>query len=263
MPHPAFDHPAQPSFLTRDRFSILCEIEPPTRPDIEHVREQIDVLGPVTDAFVVPDNHLGRATVSSIAVAHEVAHFGGRAIACINARDRNLLGLQRDLLTAAAYGVDHFLLVHGDEPTVGTRSSDVTVHTMLSEVRDRGGFRAGTVARVDRPLVAWKHAADFLVVQLHFDVDAVVRWRQSLDFAGPVYAGVLVLASPAMARRIATDIAEISVPDDVVAALDADPMAGVELACAQVEALRSSGAVDGVHLVSGRRFRDVAARLTR
>jgi len=64
------------------------------------------VVSPIADGFLIPDNHIGRATVSSIAVAHEVALMGGRAIACLNARDRNVLGFRRDLLTAAAYGVD-------------------------------------------------------------------------------------------------------------------------------------------------------------
>ena len=45
--------------------------------------------------------------------------MGGRSIACINARDRNVLGFQRDLLTAAAYGVDEFLFVYGDRPETG------------------------------------------------------------------------------------------------------------------------------------------------
>lgn len=70
-----------PSFLDHQRFGILCEIEPPRRPDIEHVRAQIEVLNPVSDAFLIPDNHLGRATVSSVAVAREVAYMGGRSIA--------------------------------------------------------------------------------------------------------------------------------------------------------------------------------------
>ncbi|MGH2700382.1 MAG: hypothetical protein ACRDJ2_01250, partial [Actinomycetota bacterium] len=74
-----------PSFLSGERFSILCEIEPSRRPNIDHVRKQIDVLNPVVDAFLIPDNHLGRATVSSVAVAHEVAYMGGRSIACVNA----------------------------------------------------------------------------------------------------------------------------------------------------------------------------------
>ena len=78
-------------------FEIVCEIEPPVSADLGIVREQIAILRPTCDAFLVPDNHLGRATVSSIAVAHQVEYLQGRAMACLNARDRNLLGLQRDL----------------------------------------------------------------------------------------------------------------------------------------------------------------------
>ena len=92
-----------------DEFSIVCEVEPATRADLMHVRHQIGVMSRIASSFLIPDNHIGRATVSSIAVAHEVALMGGRSIACLNARDRNILGFQRDLLTAAAYGVDEFL----------------------------------------------------------------------------------------------------------------------------------------------------------
>src|ERR671914_706764 len=148
-----------PSFLDSDRFAILTEIEPPRAPDMAHVHEQIEALLPVCDAFLVPDNHLGRATVSSVSVAHEVAYMGGRSIACMNARDRNLLGFRRDLLTSAAYGVDHFLFVYGDPPKEGRRSEDLTVRGMINEVRSFGtghlfqgypDFRIGTVARAWR-----------------------------------------------------------------------------------------------------------------
>ena len=106
--------------IMSDGFRIVCEIEPPTRPDLKHARHQIGVLSPVSDSFLIPDNHIGRATMSSIAVANEVQAMGGRSIACLNSRDRNLLGFRRDLLTAAAYGVDQFLFVHGDKPSAGT-----------------------------------------------------------------------------------------------------------------------------------------------
>jgi methylenetetrahydrofolate reductase (NADPH) len=121
---------------TEHPFEIVCEIEPPTTPDLTHARHQIGVMAPVADAFLIPDNHLGRATVSSVAVAHEVEAMGGRCIACLNARDRNLLGLRRDLLTAAAYGVDQFLFVYGDKPTDGGRTSELGVRGMIEEVRD-------------------------------------------------------------------------------------------------------------------------------
>ena len=121
-----------------DPFELIVEIEPPTRPSLVHARHQIGILGKVADAYLVPDNHLGRATVSSLAVAREVAAMGGRAIACLNSRDRNVLGFRRDLLTAAAYGVDEFLLVYGDRPDVGRRSDDVSVRRMIEEIRTFG-----------------------------------------------------------------------------------------------------------------------------
>src|ERR1700683_3492080 len=94
--------------MTGARFEVVSEVEPAMQPDLTKVRHQVGVLAPVSDAFLVPDNHLGRATVSSIAVAHEVASMGVRAIACLNSRDRNRLGFRRDLLTAGAYGGGSF-----------------------------------------------------------------------------------------------------------------------------------------------------------
>ena len=114
-------------------FEIICEIEPPVRPDLTHARHQIGVLTAVSSTFLIPDNHIGRATVSSIAVAHEVQAMGGHSIACVNSRDRNLLGFRRDLLTAAAYGVCQFLFVYGDKPGTGGRTSDLTVRSMIEE----------------------------------------------------------------------------------------------------------------------------------
>ena len=64
-------------------FQVVCEVEPAVRPDLMHVRHQIGVMSRIATAFLIPDNHIGRATVSSIAVAHEVALMGGRAIACL------------------------------------------------------------------------------------------------------------------------------------------------------------------------------------
>jgi methylenetetrahydrofolate reductase (NADPH) len=258
-----------PSFLEGDRFRLLCEIEPPRRPEIGHVREQIHVLGSVADAFLIPDNHLGRATVSSVAVAHEVAYMGGRSIACVNARDRNLLGFRRDLLTAAAYGVDHFLFVYGDAPREGRRSGDLTVRGMIDEVRSYGegplfqgypDFRIGTVAKIGRP-IAWRVRADFIFVQITYAFERLLRWREEIDYDGRVYPGVLVLASSRMARRINASMPDIRIPERIVDKLDDQPEIGLDLAYEQIAAIRESGAFDGVHLVPVGRYKEMAARL--
>jgi 5,10-methylenetetrahydrofolate reductase len=243
-------------------FELICEVEPPTRPDLTHVRHQIGVLSKVADAFLIPDNHIGRATVSSIAVAHEVATMGGRGIACLNSRDRNLLGFQRDLLTAAAYGVDEFLFVYGDKPTAGDRTSELTVRTMIDVARGMGAFRVG-VAAGRRRFPAWKRAADFVFAQVDFSVEALLRWRDSVAVEVPVYAGVMVLASAGMAERLAAMIPDIEIPPALVEAVTTDRDAGVDAACAQILALRESGAFDGVHLVPVSRYREAALRLER
>ena len=250
-------------------FEIVCEVEPPTRPDLMHVRHQIGVLSKVASAFLIPDNHIGRATVSSVAVAHEVELMGGRSIACLNARDRNLLGFRRDLLTAAAHGVDQFLFVYGDRPTSGARTGQLTVRSMVEELRafpadvmpaNGRPFRAGVAAGTG-PLPEWKRDADFLFAQVRFSLDALLEWRAQVEFDGPVYAGVMVVPSVAMARKIGGDIAQLTVPDAWIAAIERDPNAGVALACDLVDAIRESGAFDGVHLIPVSRYRDVAARL--
>src|SRR5438132_10779493 len=119
--------------MTANGFEVICEVEPATKPEVMHVLHQIGVMSGIATAFLIPDNHIGRATVSSIAVAHEVAQMGGRAVACLNARDRNVLGFRRDLLTAAAYGVDEFLFVYGDRPETGRRTGELTVRSMIGE----------------------------------------------------------------------------------------------------------------------------------
>lgn len=251
---------------TTSGFDVVCEIEPPTRPDLMHVRHQIGVLSTCASAFLIPDNHIGRATVSSIAVAHEVERMGGRSIACLNARDRNLLGLRRDLLTAAAYGVDQFLFVYGDRPTSGHRTGQLTVRSMMDELRafssarDATPFRVGVTAGPG-PLPSWKRDADFLFAQVRFSLDDLLAWRDTIDFDGPVYAGVMVIPSATMGRKLGADIAQLTVPDEWLHAVERDRDAGVELACDLVASVEASGAFDGAHLIPVSKYREVAANL--
>src|SRR5579863_5671656 len=212
-----------------------------------HVRHQIGALSRIASAFLIPDNHIGRATVSSIAVAREVALMGGQSIACLNARDRNILGFRRDLLTAAAYGVDQLLFVYGDRPETGARSDDLTVRSMIGEARqfstnqstDTRPLRLGVTSRLVS-LPAWKREADFVFAQVSFSVQALVDWRASLRFEGPVYAGVIVVSSAPMARKLSADIPELAVPEAIIRRLEGDPNAGIDLACDLISQIRES-----------------------
>lgn len=248
-----------------ETFEVVCEIEPATRPDLMSVRHQIGVLSTIATRFLIPDNHIGRATVSSVAVAHEVAEMGCRAVACVNARDRNVLGFRRDLLTAAAYGVEEFLFVYGDRPETGRRSDDLTVRSMIDMAREfaeaqsrpmRIGVSCGLGA-----VPAWKRHADAWYLQVSYDIDAMLSWRSSIEFDGAIYAGVMALPSASMARKLGADVPQLTVPQAILDRLDSDPDAGVDLAVELVTEVRDARAFDGVHLIPINRYRQIATAL--
>lgn len=181
---------------------------------------------------------------------------------------RNTLGFRRDLLTAAACGVREFLFVYGDRPESGRRSDDLTVRAMIEQGRlfaaehsvGTDSIRIGVSSGLAQ-VSAWKKEADFLFAQVSFSPDQLLRWRDAVSFEGPVYAGVMVVASAGMGRKLSADIPELAIPEWLLQRLADDPSAGVEYACEMVSHIRHSGAFAGVHLIPVRRYREVAHRL--
>jgi 5,10-methylenetetrahydrofolate reductase len=112
-----------------------------------------------------------------------------------------------------------------------------------------------------RPLPAWKRDADFLLVQVGFSAHDLLEWRSSVDFAGPVYPGVIVIPSAAMARKLSADIAQLAVPEAIIERLEQDRDAGVEIARDLVEQIKETQAFDGVHLIPVSRYREMATRI--
>ena len=250
---------------TASPFHLICEVRPPMRPDLTEVREQVARFHSNAEAFLIPENHIGIPTVSSLAVAREVIAMGDTPIACLNARDRNLLGFRRDLLTATVAGVREFLFVKGD-PVEESPPSGLTVRKMMGEFRrfseqyDTGPATVGVTSRLE-PLPEWKRDADRIFLQASFSLNALLDWRASTSFDGPICAGVIVPPSAKRALRWSSELPGISVPDSWIAALAKDSLAGVALACELALAIKESGAFEGVHLISGVRYREVAALL--
>jgi 5,10-methylenetetrahydrofolate reductase len=94
-----------------------------------------------------------------------------------------------------------------------------------------------------------------------FSLDELLEWRASVAFDGPVYAGVMVIASAAMARKLSTDIPQLAVPEAIINRIEDDRHAGVEIACDLISRIRESGAFDGIHLIPVSRYREMAAEL--
>jgi 5,10-methylenetetrahydrofolate reductase len=140
---------------------------------------------------------------------------------------------------------------------------------MIEEARSfvpAGGTRSAARIGVTTRLTAlptWKQDADFLFVQVSFSAEQLVTWRETIEFDGPVFAGVLAPSSAAMARKLSYDIGQLAIPETLIEALDRDPNAGVDFACDLIGGIRDMGAFDGVHVIPVARYREVAARLER
>jgi 5,10-methylenetetrahydrofolate reductase len=123
-----------------------------------------------------------------------------------------------------------------------------------------GTFRLGVASGL-RPVPGWKQEADFLLTQVSFSAKALLEWRASIRFSGPVFAGVMVIPSASMAAKLSADVPQLAVPGPIIDQLDRDPDAGVEIACDLIWEIRESNAFDGIHLIPVSRYREMAARL--
>lgn len=147
---------------------------------------------------------------------------------------------------------DHEALAEGlsSFPAVPTTEAD---HRRALEVQaalaTRGQHRA--LSLVDGLVAAVAEARDLIV--LHYDAD--------FELVADICAGVMVLPSASMARKLVADIPQITVPANWIDAVETDRLAGVELACELAQGIADSGAFDGVHLIPGIRCRETAALL--
>ncbi len=128
-------------------FVVTGEVEPPQGADcataIEGAR-QLKASG--VDAVNVTDNPMARLRMSSIAVAALIQReVGLDAVVQITTRDRNVLGLQSDLLGAAGLGVKAILCLGGDPLKIGDypQAKQVSEVDVLGLLRMAKGLNGG------------------------------------------------------------------------------------------------------------------------
>ena len=225
-------------------FRLIYEVEPPREATLTKFFRQLEIFGDVVDAVLIPDNHLGRSALSSVALAIEATKRGVRPIVALNARDRNHLRLHSDFLTLRAFGVEEVLLLFGDR--IETGRSDLTVRRML-EHEGGDGLRRGVVAPLSKAL-AWRRAADFLVTQLGVAGLKSAAALREQAWSKPVYGGTAALPTRGMATKVLASIPGFTVPDGYLAAFEDDPESGFRFALECLDEL-CAGGVDGAHLV--------------
>lgn len=128
-------------------FVVTAEIEPPRGVDLSAAIEGARLLkSRGVDAANVTDNPMARLRMSSIAVAALIQReVGLDAVVQITTRDRNVLGLQSDLLGAAGLGLKALLCLGGDPLKIGDypQGKQVSEVDVLGLLRMARGLNAG------------------------------------------------------------------------------------------------------------------------
>jgi homocysteine S-methyltransferase len=130
-----------------DEFVVTAEIEPPRGADVTAAIEGARAARSCgVDAVNVTDNPMARLRMSSIAVAALVQRETGQdAVVQITTRDRNVLGLQSDLLGAAGLGLKALLCLGGDPLKIGDypQAKQVSEVDVLGLLRIAKGLNSG------------------------------------------------------------------------------------------------------------------------
>ena len=197
------------------------------------------------DAINIPDGPRASARVSPMVAALAVQQQAGiETVLHYCCRDRNLIGMQSDLLGAQVAGVRNILIITGDPPKLGDYP-DVTgvfdvdaigltqVATNLNHGHDIGGnlvdpptalflgVGANPVAvspdlELQRYAAKLEAGAEFAITQPIFDPDSLFRFLdriETLPRRVPVVAGVWPLVSFKNAEFMRNEVPGVTVPD--------------------------------------------------
>ena len=243
--------------LARGAFVVAVELVPPRgfRADrlVEQAR-QLRIHG--VDLVNIPDGPRAGARMSALSAALLVQQQAGvEPILHYACRDRNLLGMQSDLLGAHSMGVRNVLLITGDPPQIGdypdaTGVFDVdsigltNMVTRLNRGSDIGGqsiggptaFHIGVAVNPgaldpDEELRRFEYkveaGAEFAITQLIFDARELARFLKRVEsFRIPVLASIAPLESLRHTEFLANEVPGVRVPDAVVERMRRAELAG-------------------------------------
>ncbi|MDH7478847.1 MAG: methylenetetrahydrofolate reductase [Syntrophomonadaceae bacterium] len=273
--------------LTAGHFAVTAEIGPPKSCDREVMRKHGEVMRGYADAYNVTDNQTAIARMSSVAGSAILAGIGLEPVMQMTCRDRNRIGLQSDLLGAAALGIRNVLCLTGDHQRFGNHPQAKNVFDLdsiqliatLRQMRDQGRFLCGDEMKV-RPRVFIGCAAnpfadpfEFRVIRLEKKIEAgadfvqtqcvldLERFRRFMELAverglhrrAYLLAGVMPIKSARMARYMQKHVPGMMVSEEVCRRLEqaADVReAAIELAVEQIQLLRQIPGVAGVHIMA-------------
>ena len=265
-------------------FVISAEVGPPKGCHADELIEDAKKYLTNVHAINVTDNQSSVMRLGSLAVCKALKDAGFNPIFQMTCRDRNRLGLQSDLLSAAMFGIDNVLALTGDHTFIGDHpqakpvfdlDSASLLYTMcqLEQGKDLAGldlvgappsFAKGAVVSpcsdsVDAQLVKMERkiaaGAEFFQTQAVFDSEQFIKFMEKAkQFGKPVQLGIIIPKSVGMCRFMNGNVAGVYIPESIFDELKADKektkagITGVEIAARIIRECKPY--CQGVHVMT-------------
>ena len=265
--------------LRRGDFTVTVEIDPPRGAEVQKSLGRIRRWADRVDAVNVADCPMANVRMSPIALAHLLQRdVGVEAIFHLTTRDRNVIGLQAELLGAYALGVRNILCLRGDDPQRGDHPNahgvfelDAVGLARLAATLNRGRLASGgdldsatqfTIGvacnpgasdperELERLLEKVEGGANFAQTQPIFDPRVLERWLHAT--AGrlpiPVLYGLMPLKDAAFAEHLNRNVPGMRLPDALVDRIRAGGEGEGIRAIAEILREVATMGVPGIHL---------------
>lgn len=261
-----------------DQFTITVELDPPKSSSAQKVFDQAARLKGKVDAINIADSPMSKMRMSPISLSYLLQHHEGiETIFHLTCRDRNIIGLQSELLGAAALGVHNILTLTGDKPGNGDHPFAKAVFEVdsmglldisktLNSGKDMAGnnldeptnFYIGTTGNpgaedleIERQKLAAKieHGANFVQTQPIYDLEQAKRYIDAMSgFNIPIMLGLIPLKSFKMATYLHEKVPGISLTQDILNRVEkGGKEAGTEIAIETLEEIKKIAS--GVHIM--------------
>ena len=275
--------------LRAGEFAFTGELGPPRGANAAKIREKARFLQNCVDAVNITDNPTAMVRMSSWGASLIALQEGLEPNYQMVCRDRNRLAMQSDILAAYANGIRNIVCLSGDHQDFGDHPDAMGVFDidsmqlirMVQTMRDEGTFASGEPID-ERPRMFIGAAAnpfadpfefgvrrlakkiragvDFIQTQCIYNMkkfDDFITRARDMGLLEEVYllAGITPLKSVGMALHMQKEVPGMEVPDEIISRLKSVPAErgaeeGIRIACEQIEALKQTPGVAGVHLMA-------------
>jgi methylenetetrahydrofolate reductase (NADPH) len=268
--------------IQKKEFLITAEITPPKGGDTRHLIELGSKLKGRVHGVNITDGSRAVMQMSSIAASVILLQKGIEPICQMACRDRNVIGLQADLLGAYALGLRNILALTGDPVKAGDHPTAKSVFELesvrLLKLIDKlnhgidhnekplpdGGLNLFVGAAVDPQCDSWSGlqrrfeqkvaaGAQFFQSQMVTDFDKLDKFMHQIASTAdkPILAGIFLLKSAKNALFIKKHVPGVHIPDEIIERLKQAPEPleeGMKIAAEQIKLAQQM--CQGVHIMA-------------